>query len=104
MVYLKAPVWDPLFLLYINDLSVSLKHCQETMYADYTAISFSTKNIVDLIATIKNDLASPEELLCGNKLSLNVLKAQAVMIGSKQKLSRCNHPKDTGVSIRINAD
>ena len=27
-----------------------------------------------------------------------------MMIGSKQRLSRCNHLKDTGVSIRINAD
>ena len=26
------------------------------------------------------------------------------MIGSKQKLRRCNHPEDFGVSIRINAD
>ena len=65
---------------------------------------FSTKNIDDLITAINNDLASLEELLCGNRLSLNVLKAQAMMIGSKQKLSRCNHSKDTGVSLRINAD
>ena len=27
-----------------------------------------------------------------------------MIIGSKQKLSRCNHPKDAGVSIRINSN
>ena len=45
-----------------------------------------------------------EEWLCGNNLSLNTVKTQAMMIGSKHKLSSCNRPKDTEVSLKINAD
>ena len=55
------------------------------MYADDTTISFSIKNIDDLITIINNDLTSLEQCLSGNKLSLNILKTQAMMIASKQK-------------------
>ena len=71
------------------------------MDADETSISFPTKNIDDLITTINNDLVSLEEWLYGNTLSLNTVKTQAMMKGSKHKLSRYNHPKDTGLSIKI---
>ena len=93
-----------LFLLYRNDLPFSLKDCQATMYANVTSISFSTKNIDDVITTISNDLVSLEEWLCGNKLSVNLVKTQAMMTGFKHKLSGCNHHKDTGISVKINAD
>ena len=73
------------------------------MNANDTTFSFSTKNIDDLVATINNDLTSLEEWPRGNKLSLNVVKTQTMMIGSKQKLRRCNHSEDFDVSIRINA-
>ena len=53
------------------------------MYADDTTHSFPTKNIDDLVTTISNDLTSLGGWLCGNKLSLNIVKTQAMMIGSK---------------------
>ena len=91
-----------LFLLYINGLPFSLKYSQAIMVADDTSISFSANTIDDLITTINIDLVSLEEWLCGNKVSLNVVKSQDMMLGSKYKLGRCNHPKVTGISIKIN--
>ena len=56
---------------------------------------FSTKNVDDLITTINNDPKSLEEWLSGNKLPLIVSKTQAMMIGSKQKVSSSKIPKDS---------
>ena len=51
-----------LFLQKLNDLPFTLKHCQASMYADDTTVSFSTRNVDDLITTVNNDLKSLEEL------------------------------------------
>ena len=74
------------------------------MHTHDTTISFSTKNTDDLITTINNDLASLEEWFYGNKLSLNVVRTQPIMISSKHEFSRCDHPDNTAVFIRISAN
>ena len=58
------------------------------MYADDTTISYSSDNMEDLVVVIKSELSRLNRWLQGNKLSLNVVKTQAMIIGSKQKLSR----------------
>ena len=45
-----------LFLIYINDLPMSLHKCNVTMYADDTSISHSAKNISDLNDTFNRYL------------------------------------------------
>ena len=63
---------DPLlFLIYINDLPMSVRKCKVIMYADDTSISHSAKNINDLNDTLNSDLYRLKEWLQGNKLSLN---------------------------------
>ena len=47
-----------LFLIYINDLPFSLKNSEVTMYADYSSISYSSKNIDELNETLNSDLDS----------------------------------------------
>ena len=71
-----------LFLIYINDLPFSLKNSEVTMYADDTSISYSSKDIDELNETLNSDLESLKQWLEGNKLSLNVIKTQAMVIGS----------------------
>ena len=44
-------MWDLLLLLYINVLPFSLSKAHMTMYADDTAISFSSNNIEEIKAT-----------------------------------------------------
>ena len=47
---------DLLFVIYINDLPFALQSRQVTMYADYTILSNSTKNITDLNEILIRDL------------------------------------------------
>ena len=75
-----------LFIVYINDLPFCLERCQMTMYADDTSISFTARSVNDLNMTMTKDLDSLRKWLQGNKLSLNVLKTQAMVIGSRPNL------------------
>ena len=59
-----------------------------TMYADDTSISFAAKSVNDLNMTLNRELDSLRKWLQGNKLSLNVLKTQAMVIGSRPNLKK----------------
>ena len=80
--------WSPFFLIYINDLPLSLKNNDVTMYADDTSISYSSKNIDELNETLNSDLDSWKQWLEGNKLSPNVIKTQAMVIGSRPNIKK----------------
>ena len=67
------------------------------MYADDTTISYSTVNMEDLVAIVQSELSHLNRWLQANKLSLNVIKTQAMMVGSKQKLS---HKKQSYSAIQ----
>ena len=75
-----------LFILYINDLPLSLKHSQVNMYADGTSISFSADSIPVINERVNEDLDSLKTWLAANKFSLNVAKTHILIIGSGQKL------------------
>ena len=75
-----------LFLIYINDLPFSLQSSQVTMHADDTTLSHSSKNIVDLSENLNRDLCNLKQWLQGNKLSLSLIKTQAMVVGSRRKL------------------
>ena len=81
-----------LFLLYINDLPFALKKAKVTMYADDTAISYSSDKSEELDLVINEELSCIERWLQGNKPSLNVVKTQAMIIGSKPKIKKINNP------------
>ena len=59
-----------------------------TMYADDTSISFTTTSVNDLNMTLNKELDSLRKWLQGNKLSLNVVKTQAMVIGSRPNLKK----------------
>ena len=62
-----------LFLIYINDLPLSLQKSHISMCADDTAISLSSKGIDDLQNNLNLDLLKLQDWLHANKLSLNVV-------------------------------
>ena len=62
------------------------------MYGADTAISFASDNIEEIDAVLNAELACLEKWLQGNKLSLNVVKSQAMIIGSSQKLRKMDTP------------
>ena len=71
-----------LFLIYINDLPFSLQKSHVSMYADDTTISLSSKSIDDLQYDLNLDLLKLQDWLHANKLSLNAVKTQSLIIGS----------------------
>ena len=90
-----------LFLIYINDLPFSLQNSQVTMYADDTTISYSSKNIDDLNENMNRDLNCLKQWLQGNKLSLNVMKTQAMVVGSRPNLKKISDKKIESPSFAI---
>ena len=90
-----------LFLLYINDLPFALKKAKATMYADDTAISYSSDRREELDLVINAELSYIEKWLQGNKLSLNIVKTQAMVIGSRPKLSKLKSDLGTLPSFEI---
>ena len=78
---------DPLlFIIYINDLTLSIKHSQVNMYADNTSLSFSSNSISIINEKVNEDLECLNIWLARNKLSLNVAKTNSIMIGSRKKV------------------
>ena len=58
------------------------------MYPDDTNISFTAKSVDDLNMTLNKEVDSLRKWLQGNKLSLNVLKTQVMVIGSRPNLKK----------------
>ena len=73
------------------------------MYAGDTAISYSSDKSEELDLEINEELSCIERWLQGNKLSLNVVKTQAMIIGSKPKIKKLNDPS-TLPSFRVEGE
>ena len=76
------------FFIYINNLPFSLQSIQVTMYADDTTLSHSSKTIVDLSESLDRDLCNLKQWLQGNKLPLNLIKTQAMVVGSRPNIKK----------------
>jgi hypothetical protein len=85
-----------LFLVYINDLSLSLKFSKPFMYADDTSIFHSHRNTQQLVNEMNEDLSLLGDWLRVNRLSLNVPKTKFVVFRHRQS----KHPN---VNLQINA-
>ena len=79
-------LWPLLFLTYINDLPFSIKNSELALYAEDTNISHSSKDIEKLNETLNINLDSLKQWLEGNNLSLNAIKIEAMVIGSRPNL------------------
>ena len=93
-----------LFLLYINDLPFALKKVKATMYVDDTAISYSSDTSDELDLVINEELSCIEKWLQGNKLSFNVVKTQAMIIGSKPKIKKLKTNLSTLSSFKVGGE
>ena len=58
------------------------------MYADDTTISYSSSSLADINQTLNSELNDLKQWLQGNKLSLNVLKTQALILGSQLEIKK----------------
>ena len=93
-----------LFLLYINNLTFALSKAHATMYANNTAILFSSNNIEEINTDVNAERACLEKWLQKNNLSLNIVKIQAMIIGSAQKLGQMSKTSDITTFFQLNGN
>ena len=74
------------FVIYINDLPNRLNAACAKMLADDTNITISGSSLADLEQETNLELLNLHCWLKTNKLSLNVVKTEFMVVGSRQKL------------------
>jgi len=72
-----------LFLLYVNDLYVSLKYSKHILFADDTTVYISGANLETLLALINRDLVLLSDWFKCNRLSLNIQKTNYIIFSKK---------------------
>ena len=72
-----------LFIIYINDLKGYLNECKVSLYADDTAMYAASSSYIDMILSLRIDMAVVSEWLKLNKLTLNVNKTKLMISCSK---------------------
>ena len=85
-----------LFLLYINDLHVAIKHCTVHHFADDTNLFIINKSLKRLNKLLNSDLKNITNWLNANKISLNVSKTELIIFKPKRKLL------DFNMEIKLN--
>ena len=74
-----------LFLKYINDLHVAIKHCKVHHFADDTNLLIINKSLKRLNKLLNIDLKNLTNWLNANKISLNVSKTELIIFKPKRK-------------------
>ena len=89
---LQGSIFGPLlFLIYINDFPGSLKFSSARMFADDTTLTASGESVLDAEVAINHDLANIKQWLSANKLSLNLVKTEYLLIGSRHNINNLFH-------------
>ena len=82
MVFLKV-----LSYIYINDISKCLVYGVARLFADDTNLAFSGCSFPALQNKMSKDLKSIASCLSANRLTLNVLKTNFMVVGSRQRVA-----------------
>ena len=83
----QGSILEPLlFLLYINDISKSLKYVTLSMYADDTEIYESSKHSDELVANLNCDLENVRKWMLQNRLQIHPTKTKYMCIGSSYNI------------------
>ncbi len=75
-----------LFILYINDMCEYLMESRINLYADDTALYYSTHDVVHLMDTLTMEMRCVGEWLRANRLTLNISKTKLVIFCSPAKI------------------
>ena len=87
-----------LFLVYVNDFPKSLDYGRARLFADDTNLTFSGCSLAALQDEMTKDLKGITSWLSANKLTLNVLKTDFMIIGSRQRVAAL----EGNVALRLN--
>ena len=71
--------------MYINDLPLAVTDSSVSMYADDTSLCYQSLGINKLTEVINSDLEKLHKWLMSNRLFLNAMKIQSMLISTKQK-------------------
>ena len=74
-----------LLLIYIIDLPKAVNSSTVPMYADDTSLCLKSKDISELNRAMNRDLEDLDSWLKGNKLSLNVVITQSMLVATKPR-------------------
>lgn len=88
-----------LFIIYINDLPNCLKSTTPRMFADDTNLTAVGETLGEAEEKADIDLRNVQKWLSLNKLSLNIVKTEYIMIASRHKINRI----DIEPTVRINS-
>jgi hypothetical protein len=86
------------FLVHINNLPNCLNHTTPRMFGDDTSLSYASNSVEELENIMDSDLKNLNSWLTTNRLSLNIVKTEFMIIGSRQKLRVI----DGEMNIKIN--
>ena len=75
-----------LFLIFINDLPLTLKNVEPSIFADDTSFTASTDSIPSLLGILEKSIESLKNWMISNKLTLNTLKTEFLVIASRAKV------------------
>ena len=92
-----------LFLLYMNDLLCAVQGIDVAMFADDTSLSRTFNNIIELNNELIPSFINIFEWLKANKLSLNTVKTDFMIIGTSKRLEHLDtSPETTPYALYIN--
>ena len=76
-----------LFIMYINDLPLSIRHCDIELYAEDTLLYFASNDTNTIEAKMTSDLENVIQWLHSNFLVLNLSKTKIMLVGTHLRLA-----------------
>ena len=77
-----------LFLLYVNDLPLTLQFCILDLFADDATLSSSDSSILNLTNSLNSDLENFMSWCTKNDMKVNVPKTKAMLISTRYKVNQ----------------
>ena len=93
-----------LFLLFINDIPLSLHDSKMTMYAHDTSLAYDSNSIDDMTKAMNTELESLRKWLHGNKLTLNAATTTSLIIDTNRKLHESNSGELIQAHLQISGE
>ena len=75
-----------LFLIFINDLPLTLKNVEPSFFTDHTNFTTSADSIPSLLGILDENIESLKNWMTSDKLILNILKTEFLVIASGVKV------------------
>ena len=79
-----------LFLIFINDLNIAIKHSETFHFADDTCLLNIKDSVKQINKVVNKDLKFLVQWLNANRISLNVAKTEVVIFRRKKKQLNCD--------------